>query len=214
MIVSAVAVHVLGSSCIAKYHELIIFKGGPVKRFRVLMLLVCVFFVSPSFADWFSLATDANGVWGLSISQQSKRKAESQALKECASAKGVKCAVVGTSSQTGYVALATSKTSVRAYLDDSLGEAKRSALSACVNFTDKDDVCTVVWTGFNGRELELSSVPLEKNCRPRTSHLTCQSKCVNGDCVVEYKNGCKMHIKVSPRFDPLSNQWIYPSPSC
>lgn len=52
------------------------------------------------------------------------------------------------------------------------------------------------------------------SCRPRTRQIRCRSNCVNGNCVVEYENGCKIRVQVSPRFDPFTNQWTYPSPSC
>jgi uncharacterized protein len=52
------------------------------------------------------------------------------------------------------------------------------------------------------------------NCRPQTSHITCQSQCFNGDCVVTYANGCKMRVTVASKFNPFTSQWEYPSPSC
>jgi len=52
------------------------------------------------------------------------------------------------------------------------------------------------------------------NCRPRTNQLSCSSQCYNGDCVVTYENGCKVRVQVSPKFDPFTSQWTYPSPSC
>lgn len=52
------------------------------------------------------------------------------------------------------------------------------------------------------------------SCRPRTREIRCRSNCVNGSCVVEYENGCKIRVQVPPRFDPFTNQWTYPSPSC
>ena len=52
------------------------------------------------------------------------------------------------------------------------------------------------------------------DCRPRTSNLVCYSTCSNGDCLVSYENGCKMRVQVNPKFDPLTNNWTYPAPSC
>ena len=52
------------------------------------------------------------------------------------------------------------------------------------------------------------------NCRPKTSRITCQSQCVNGDCVVTYANGCKMRVTVASKFNPFTSQWEYPSPGC
>ena len=52
------------------------------------------------------------------------------------------------------------------------------------------------------------------NCRPKTSRITCQSQCFNGDCVVTYANGCKMRVTVASKFNPFNSQWEYPSPDC
>lgn len=52
------------------------------------------------------------------------------------------------------------------------------------------------------------------DCRPRTQVLRCTSQCTNGNCVVTYENGCRISVQVTPRFDPFTNQWTYPSPSC
>jgi hypothetical protein len=52
------------------------------------------------------------------------------------------------------------------------------------------------------------------DCRPRTSNLVCQSTCSNGDCLVTYQNGCKVRVRVNPKFDPMTNNWTYPAPSC
>ena len=52
------------------------------------------------------------------------------------------------------------------------------------------------------------------SCRPTTTTVTCQSQCVNGNCVVEYANGCKIRVRVEPKFNPFNNSWEHPSPSC
>jgi hypothetical protein len=59
-------------------------------------------------------------------------------------------------------------------------------------------------------------LPIAKNgdCRPKTNQLRCSSQCYNGDCEVTYENGCKVRVQVNPKFDPFTNQWSYPSPSC
>jgi hypothetical protein len=181
---------------------------------RTILLFLGLFAASPAFADWLALAVDDRGTWGISVRKSSKKQAESTALKECTKAKGVNCRVVGTSDQLGYVALATSKTSVQAYVDDTLENAKRSALDACAKQTSTDDTCTIAWTGINGVVREQPRTAQTNDCRPRTREIRCRSNCVNGDCIVEYENGCKIRVQVSPRFDPFSNQWTYPSPSC
>lgn len=49
---------------------------------------------------------------------------------------------------------------------------------------------------------------------PATPTVRCQSQCTNGNCVVTYENGCKMRVQVPAKYDPFSNQWTYPAPSC
>ena len=120
-----------------------------MSHFRTILLLVGLFAASPSFADWMALAIDDSGTWGFSVRQPSKKQAESVALKECTKAKDVKCRVAGTSDQLGYMAMATSKTYVQASVDDTLEDAKRSALDVCAKQTSKDDTCTIKWTGIN-----------------------------------------------------------------
>ena len=181
---------------------------------RTILFLFGLFVASPSFADWSALAVDDSGTWGISVRKSSKKQAESAALKECTKAKGVKCRVAGSSDQLGYVALATSKSSVQAHIDETLADAKRAALDACAKQTNRDDTCTIEWTGINGVARESPRTAQTNDCRPRTGTLRCRSNCVNGNCVVEYENGCKIRVQVSPRFDSFSNQWTYPSPSC
>jgi len=181
---------------------------------RTILFLLGLFAASPSFADWMALAFDDGGTWGISVRKSSKKQAESAALKECTKAKGVKCRAAGTSDKLGYVAVATSKTYVQASVDDTLEDAKRSALDVCAKQTSKDDTCTIEWTGINGVVREQPRAVQTNDCRPKTREIRCRSNCVNGNCVVEYENGCKIRVQVSPRFDSFSNQWTYPSPSC
>lgn len=181
---------------------------------RIILLLFGLLAALPSHADWMALAVDDSGTWGIALRKSSKKQAESIALKECSKAKGVKCRVVGTSDRLGYVAVATSKTSIRAYVDATLADAKSSALDACAKQTSTDDTCTVEWTGINGVVREEPRTAQATDCRPRTREIRCRSNCVNGNCIVEYENGCKIRVQVSPRFDSFSNQWTYPSPSC
>jgi hypothetical protein len=181
---------------------------------RTILLFLGLFAASPSFADWMALAVGDAGTWGISLRKSSKKQAESAALKECVKAKGVKCRVVGSKDQLGYVALASSKTWVTAQIEDTLADAKRAALDKCAKETSTDDSCTIEWTGINGVVRDNPQTAQTNDCRPRTPELRCRSNCVNGNCVVEYENGCKIRVQVSPRFDSFSNQWTYPSPSC
>lgn len=185
-----------------------------MSRRYIFLLFIALFATSPAFADWMALALDGEGTWGIAVRKSSKKQAETAALNECVKAKGVKCRVVGASDQLGYVALATSKNRVQANVGDTLADAKRAALDACAAKTSTDDTCTIEWTGLNGVIREASKNAKTNDCRPRTDTLRCRSNCVNGDCVVEYENGCKMRVHVSPRYDSFSNKWTYPSPSC
>jgi hypothetical protein len=52
------------------------------------------------------------------------------------------------------------------------------------------------------------------SCRPQGPNVQCTSQCVNGNCVIQYENGCKVRVQVSPVFNGFNNQWEYPAPSC
>jgi len=52
------------------------------------------------------------------------------------------------------------------------------------------------------------------SCRPTTARVQCRSNCVNGNCLVSYENGCKIHVQVQPKFNPFNNAWEFPSPAC
>lgn len=180
-----------------------------------IVLLFNMLAAMPSSADWVAFARDSDGAWGIVVRQPSKKQAEAMAMKQCSkNSKKMKCRVIGSSDRLGYVAVATSKTSVLAELRDSLEEAKRFALDACAENTSKEDYCEIRWTGINGVVREQTQPSRSGNCRPKTKEIRCRWNCVNGDCILEYENGCKVRVNVSPRFDPFSNQWTYPSPSC
>lgn len=71
------------------------------------------------------------------------------------------------------------------------------------------------WEDFAGfRKDTPEKVGANQNCRPHTTRVACRSSCVNGDCIVTYQNGCKMHVTVQPNFNSFTNQWEYPAPSC
>ncbi len=185
-----------------------------MSHFRTFILLLGLFAASPSFADWMALAIDDSGTWGISTRNSSKKQAESAALKECIKSKGVKCRVAGTSDKLGYVAVASSKTYIQASVENTVEDAKRSALNECANETSRDDTCSVQWTGVNGVARAQPQSSQTNDCRPRTREIRCRSNCANGNCVVEYENGCKIRVQVPARFDSFSNQWTYPSPPC
>lgn len=96
-------------------------------------------------------------------------------------------------------------------------EAENAAYEACSkdikNCASKD---LKSWSDFAGFNEPKAAPPASSsgNCIPNTPVRRCSSQCTNGNCLVTYENGCKVRVQVSPRFDPFSNQWQYPSPGC
>ena len=188
-----------------------------MNHIRISLFFLFGFIASmPAVADWAALAVADDGAWGTSVQESSKKRAESQAIKNCNKHKatGTKCKVVGSFDQLGYAVVAQSTSRVEFNIADSLEDAKRNALDNCSKHTSTGDLCKIKWTGINGVLRNQPQATNAHDCRPRTPEVRCRSNCVNGNCVVEYENGCKIRVQVSPRFDSLSNQWTYPSPSC
>lgn len=171
---------------------------------------------TPSFADWAALATADDGAWGASVREASKKQAESEAMKNCNKhkAKGAKCKIAGAIDTLGYAAVAQSTTRIEFNIADSPEDAKRNALDNCARHTSTDDECVIKWTGINGVIRNQSESSNTADCRPKTREIRCRSNCVNGNCIVEYENGCKIRVQVNPKYDSFQNQWVYPSPSC
>lgn len=191
--------------------------GDHVKRTHWLFVLVFGLIIStPSLAEWAALATTDDGAWGVSVRRPSKVQAESEAIKNCNKykTKEAKCKIAGALDQIGYAAVVQSTTRIQISIQDTLEDAKRYALDNCAKHTSPDDVCRIEWTDFNGVIRNKSEPSNNADCRPKTREIRCRSNCTNGNCVVEYENGCKIRVQVTPRFDSFSNQWTYPSPSC
>jgi Domain of unknown function (DUF4189) len=180
----------------------------------IAIFLIAVFFSTRSFADWYAFAIDKENAWAIVVNQPTKKRAESLVLKECAKQKTTTCKVVGSSSILGYVVVATSSNFVQVYRDEDLDSAKEAALDRCATKTSKNDTCTIAWTGVNGKVVENTKNISAADCRPRTREIRCKSNCVNGDCIVDYENNCKVRVQVPAKFDSHLNQWTYPSPSC
>lgn len=71
------------------------------------------------------------------------------------------------------------------------------------------------WEDFAGfAKLADVSAPAGADCRPRSNSLRCSSSCTNGNCLIQYENGCKMRVQVQGKFNPFNNQWEYPPPQC
>lgn len=99
---------------------------------------------------------------------------------------------------------------------DTAQDAIDAAYQSCTkNYAKCQDNDIPVWEdrkGYLVKPIAQKSSPA--NCRPRTTHLECTSKCTNGSCVVKYKNGCQLEVQVQPQFNPITNTWDYPAPSC
>lgn len=99
-------------------------------------------------------------------------------------------------------------------------QADKDAIEACAERSGRE--CSVVWSGAIPGNIDvgtkpskpMAATPAAKNCRPNTPTMRCFSQCTNGNCVITYENGCKMNVQVQPTFDPFTNQWNYPAPSC
>lgn len=178
----------------------------------------------PSFAAHAVAAAEAGDhvsyYWN--INQPSKKAAEQNVMKTCSeNAKKEKhtgkCKFLGAADGPKYIAFFHVKVGSGFGFSSNADrqQAIDSAYASCSEHGECPDTAAKV--AFD--EGEQQSRPEETaasgdNCRPRTLEIRCQSNCFNGDCVVEYENGCKIRVQVPPRFDPFTNQWTYPSPSC
>lgn len=104
------------------------------------------------------------------------------------------------------------------YGGENLDSVMAEAVKRCKERYDSE--CELISIGaIKGDLFPLSKNTVNKpkeaeNCRPSTSAIKCSSSCVNGDCVVTYENGCQLRVQVRAEYDPLSNAWTYPAPSC
>lgn len=162
---------------------------------------------------------------GYGWSDKSLSDAKRDARANC---KHSDCKVVDVISKPGFITLSRSEYDAEgsaifhvAYAFDNSDEADKKALAQCTERSGRN--CKIILStsiaGTLGKESSASPRPAppaisSQNCRPNTPTVRCQSQCVNGDCVISYENGCKMHVRVSPRYDSFQNTWTYPSPSC
>ena len=189
--------------------------------FASLLLLVSA---PPSFAAHAVAAAEASDrvryYWN--ANQPSKKAAEQKIMKACSeNAKKNKhtgkCKFFGAGDGPKYIAFFHTKDGSGFGFSSNVDrqQAIDGAYAAC----SKQGECPDTAANVDYDQGEQQSRPAKTeaaggNCRPRTQEVRCRSNCVNGDCVVEYENGCKIRVQVSPRFDPSTNQWTYPSPSC
>lgn len=169
-------------------------------------------------AHWVAIAIANDGAWGISTTNKTQSTAKNNAIKQCQGYTKIPCNNVKTLNTTEpYVAVAQSKEWVEASTGKTLDIAMQSALTRCASHTSQDNDCNIVWKGFNGNFNQakfISPANTTKTCRPNTNPIRCQSNCTNGNCVVTYENGCKVHIKVSPKYDPFQKRWKYPAAQC
>lgn len=178
--------------------------------------LISLSAVAAQGGNWFAIAYDGAGEWGVSRGLDTKEKAVKQATDGCKKASKVgKCKVLDAKSLAGYLVLATSPSQIAYAIADDEAAARKKALDSCAKSTPKEETCEIVLSKPNGHMRVANKAPAAaENCRPRTSHITCQSQCSNGNCIVTYANGCKMRVQVNAKFNPFNNQWEFPSPSC
>lgn len=156
-----------------------------MRSLRIAFFLVGCLAASTAFADWLALAFDKGGAWGIAVRMPSRKQAESLALKECIKAKGLNCEMAGASDMLGYVVLASSKTYVQVFVDDTLDEAKRSAMDGCALKSGLEDSCKITWMGLNGVLRKQPATQQASDCRARPREVGCRSGCLGGSCVPE-----------------------------
>nr|WP_282446530.1 DUF4189 domain-containing protein [Aromatoleum petrolei] len=162
--------------------------------------------------------------WSRTSNYESQKEADAHALEGCrveARKSGIgnlasKCKIAMRAKGPGYGAIVcgdggcswiTGAESSQAAVD--------AAYDGCSkNYNNCPSENIKYWEDFAGFSAKPVANVTGGDCRPRTATLRCQSTCSNGDCIVSYENGCKMHVKVNSRFDNFQNQWVYPAPSC
>lgn len=162
---------------------------------------------------------------GMAVSAVSLKDARSRAVASC---NAPNCKPVQEFTDPGFIAVAQTANPDSdgnffvAYGYRNSDKADEEAKKGCERLANEP--CKVWFSGAIPGNVnnapEVSTEPIKQrvahvpNCRPATPSVSCSSRCVNGDCVVTYENGCKIRVQVSPRFDSFSSQWKYPSPSC
>lgn len=182
--------------------------------------------LSANAATWFAIVTDDNLAWGAAVGKGTIQSASKEAADTCKKYAKHACKnVLVAKDQMGIIAVASSPSRLSYGIGLDLEDVKKTALDNCAAETPTNETCEIKWIGVNADKATLAkaekiakantpSNTSSSDCRPRTSQLTCQSRCTNGDCIVTYANGCQMRVRVQAQFNSFSNQWTYPSPSC
>lgn len=161
--------------------------------------------------------------FGYGRSSKSVADAKRVALESCGKPD---CKIAWTETDPGFYALARTKEADDGsnrfhfqYREHSSDQVDKIALERCANQAGRE--CKIIWSGSIAGNVDAAVAASNKSkavnsqsCRPNTPTVRCSSQCVNGNCTVTYENGCKLNVQVQPVFDPLSNQWKYPAPTC
>lgn len=165
---------------------------------------------------------ESAGRTGYAKSKISLRDAQKTALNSCADKD---CKITFKLTSPGFFALAKSESNIDgnaiyhlAHQFYNSDEADKKAIERCQE--ESNSKCFIVWSSAipgkmnssKGAAVTTKNDP--ENCRPTKQPITCSSHCINGLCTVSYENGCKIKVQVAPKFDPFTNTWKYPSPSC
>lgn len=159
---------------------------------------------------------------GISGSATSVAEARQQALKECGRPD---CKIVDVFAKPGFIAYAMPKDGngaiFVAWQYKNSGQADKDAVQGCEE--NAGSPCRLIYSGaIRGRMKTAAPAPAPKppapaaaaSCRPNTSVIRCSSQCTNGNCIITYENGCRIRVQVNAVYDPFTNQWKYPAPSC
>lgn len=164
--------------------------------------------------------------WFVSAGYDSQQEAGQDAAEGCrvtARQRGIAnlaktCKVVARALGPGYGAMACAEGGCSWSMGhDTAQAAIDAAYELCLkNYAKCQDADIPTWSDAKGFAVKPSTRKPQAaaDCRPRTNHLQCTSSCKNGSCMVTYENGCKVPVQVQPQFNPMTNAWDYPAPSC
>jgi hypothetical protein len=167
---------------------------------------------------------EGGGRIGVGRSLTSLAEAKKRAIEQCGNPG---CKVTFSLTKPGFFVVAKSEEDEKGDVDfylahqfADLDEAASGAVNGCQELTGQK--CNLLMAGAIAGIYKVASNPAhrrlpaasEQNCRPNSPTVRCTSQCTNGNCIVSYENGCKIRVQTQARFDPFTNQWTYPAPSC
>ena len=164
--------------------------------------------------------------WAVQYNAVNQKTADTAALADCrASARkgglsgmASKCEIIARPEGPGFGAVSCGdKDCYFTFGYDDKQEAVDDAYAGCAkSHEDCNSEHITSWSDTRGFA-QTRPAPAKNNqedCRPRSNSLRCSSQCSNGNCIVSYENGCKIRVRVNPRFNPFNSAWEYPSPGC